>query len=138
MNNYFYILLALCISACNFIPFDDKLVNDYMPFFIDLKTYADKKVAGELSSGNEGFDRVTSEILILLWCMANRTILVPSLIRLDLPRHAVKWLSGSDYLSAEATEPLIRIIYNMARHDDGADEYNKLGALEVVKQYQRR
>ncbi|CAF1420355.1 unnamed protein product [Adineta ricciae] len=138
MNNYFYISMALCISACNFVPFDDRLVNDYIPFFINLKAYADKKVASELSSGNEGFDRVTSEILILFWCMANRTILVPSMIRLDLPKHAVKWLSDSGYLNAEATEPLIRIIYNMARHDDGADEYNKLGALEIVKQYQRR
>ncbi|CAF1460409.1 unnamed protein product [Adineta steineri] len=92
----------------------------------------------ELSSGQEAFDKVTTEILILFWCMANRTILVPSLIVLDLPSSAVRWLTNSNCLNVEATEPLIRIIYNMARHDDGADEYNKLEAMEVIKKYQKR
>ncbi|UJR17652.1 hypothetical protein I4U23_004548 [Adineta vaga] len=138
INNYFYIVLYLCRAACNYVLFSDELVNDYMSFLTILKAYADKKVTSELESEQEQFDRVTTEILIFFWCMANRTILVPSLILLNLPSSAVRWLSNSGCLNATATEPLIRIIYNMARHDDGADEYNNLGAMEIIKEYQRR
>lgn len=138
MGKYFYIVLCLCRMATNYVLFKDELVHDYMTFLKILKAYADKKVMDELSSSQKTFYTITAEILIFFWCMANRTILVPSLVLIDLPSSAVRWLANCSCLNADATEPLIRIIYNVARHDDGADEYNKLNAMEVVKEYQRR
>lgn len=138
IGKYFRDLLFLSWMSCNFVPFTSELVSKYMRYLTMLKTYADEKVMRELASKQDQFDSVITHILIFFWCMANRTVLVPSLIQLDLARSAVQWLANCTCLNAEATEPIIRIIYNMARHDDGADEYNKLGTMDVVKQYQKR
>ncbi|CAF5049098.1 unnamed protein product, partial [Rotaria magnacalcarata] len=32
--------------------------------------------------------------------------------------------------------PFISIAHNISRHDDGADELNQLGAIQIIKQYQ--
>ena len=135
---YLYALLFLSRVSCTYVPFTDELVNNYVTLLNVLKIHVDKQIMNDLSTKEREFDFVTAEILILLWNMADRTILAPSLILANLPNYAVRWLANSSCLKVDATESLIRIIYNMTRHDDGADEFNKHGAIDAVKDYQSR
>ncbi|CAF1128641.1 unnamed protein product [Rotaria sordida] len=84
----------------------------------------------ELGNINEG-------ILMLLWNTADQTLLVPTFLKCGLAKRVVAWLAQSTKLTEKSRQPLISIIHNIARHDDGADELNNHGVIDVIKQYQK-
>ncbi|CAF1040417.1 unnamed protein product [Rotaria sordida] len=84
----------------------------------------------ELGNSNEG-------ILMLLWNTADQTLLVPTFLKCGLAKRVVAWLAQSTKLTEKSRRPLISIIHNIARHDDGADELNNHGVIDVIKQYQK-
>ncbi|CAF5012335.1 unnamed protein product, partial [Rotaria sp. Silwood1] len=47
----------------------------------------------------------------------------------------IGWLAQSTKLTDSGRRPLISIVHNIARHDDGADELNKYGAIDKIKEY---
>jgi len=138
VRNYFYILLYMSFMSCTYVPFTNELVNKYVPLLKILQVQVGEEIMNDLSSEERELYYVTQAILLLFWNMADRTMLAPSLILVDLPRNVLRWLANSRCLKVDATEPFIRIIYNMSRHDDGADEFNKLGAIDAIKEYQSR
>ncbi|CAF4349122.1 unnamed protein product [Rotaria sp. Silwood2] len=84
-----------------------------------------------------GLGDINEFILLLFWNAADQTVLVPTLLKCGLAKRVVTWLAQSIKLKETSRRPLISIIHNIARHDDGADELNNHGAIDVIKQYQK-
>ncbi|CAF4139837.1 unnamed protein product [Rotaria sp. Silwood2] len=76
---------------------------------------------------------ISIEILRLLWDLADQTRLVPTLLKCGLAKRVIGWLAQSAMLTDESRKPLISIVHNIARHDDGVDELNKHGAIDVIE-----
>ncbi|CAF4259634.1 unnamed protein product [Rotaria sp. Silwood2] len=76
---------------------------------------------------------ISIEILRLLWDFADQTRLIPTLLKCGLAKRVIGWLAQSAMLKDESRQPLISILHNIARHDDGVDELNKHGAIDVIE-----
>jgi len=79
---------------------------------------------------------INERILYFLWNLTDRTVLIPTLIKCDLAKRIVSWISQAAMLRKKSRRPLISIAHNISRHDDGADELNKYDAIRIIKQYQ--
>jgi hypothetical protein len=129
-------LLLLSTMSCTYVPFNNALPDNYVELFDVLRINVDKKMPSGLSGTKHELGPIAKQILSLFWNMADRTILVPLLLRIGLAASAIQWLANSDSLTPQARRPLISIVHNIARHDDGSDELNKHNAIDIVKAYQ--
>ncbi|CAF0945863.1 unnamed protein product [Rotaria sordida] len=66
----------------------------------------------------------------------DRTIVVPSLLRAGFGKSVIEWLNYPT-LTETARRPIVSIVHNLSRHDNGADELNKYGAIEIINQMQQ-
>jgi hypothetical protein len=129
-------LLMLSSSSCTHVPFNNDLPDTYVTLLDVLRINVEKKILTNLSGKKKELGPIANFTLNLLWNMVDRTILVPLLLRTGLAASAVQWLANSASLTATGRRPLISIVHNIARHDDGADELNKHNAIDVIKAYQ--
>jgi len=74
-------------------------------------------------------------ILSFFWNLSDITVLIPILLKCDLAKRVVRWLSQAPMIIDKDRRPFISIVHNIARHDDGADELNKHDAINAIKQY---
>jgi hypothetical protein len=79
--------------------------------------------------------QTTDLILSLLWNLSDRTLLVPWLLGIGLVKTMLECLKVTDK-SSEIALKIINIIFNISRHDDGADELKKFGGLIILKNIQ--
>jgi hypothetical protein len=79
--------------------------------------------------------QTTDLILSLLWDLSDRTLLVPWLLSIGLVKTMLECLKITD-TSSEIALQIINIIFNISRHDDGADELKKFDGLIILKNIQ--
>ncbi|CAF1536456.1 unnamed protein product, partial [Rotaria sordida] len=53
----------------------------------------------------------------------DRTVVVPSLLRAGFGQSVIEWLNNPT-LTDTACRPIVSIVHNLSRHDNGADELN--------------
>ncbi|CAF1484609.1 unnamed protein product [Didymodactylos carnosus] len=71
-----------------------------------------------------------------IWAVVDNTIVVPNFINANYHEFVIKWID-IESLSMKHQRPLISIIHNLARHDNGAEVLNKCNAIEVLKKYKK-
>jgi len=74
-------------------------------------------------------------ILSFLWSLTDRTIIVPWLLDIGFVTTMLECLKIAD-LSSNRADNVIGFIYNISRHDDGADELRKFDVLLMLKDIQ--
>lgn len=77
-------------------------------------------------------DQTMEYTLSFLWNLADRTIVMPWFLGIDFVKAMLECLKRVD-LSSETARKIIGIIYNISRHDDGADELNKLDGPHILR-----
>ncbi|CAF0830387.1 unnamed protein product [Adineta steineri] len=76
-------------------------------------------------------------MLLILVNYSNKTVLVPCLIKTDYPRVLLTWLNViSKELSRDAG-PLVGVIYNISRHDNGVQVLNSLDTTNKLREFQK-
>jgi hypothetical protein len=140
-----YYLLLIASQTVLFVPFesinDQQFINNHIELFSFLIDRVDKNMPEHTSTviqKDYSLENLNYGTLNFLWNLTDRTVLIPILIKCDLPKRVVGWISQADMLTEKHREPLIGIAYNIARHDDGTDELNKYDAIQVIKRYQNR
>jgi len=79
------------------------------------------------------YDNQTIEdTLSFLWNLADRTIVVQWFLGIDFVKVMLECLKRVD-LSSETARKIIGIIYNISRHDDGADELNQFDGPHILR-----
>ena len=142
-HTHVYYLLLIASQTALFIPFsaieEQKFIennNEIFTLFIEsversMPDHSEAIIAKEYTLG-----AINERILTLLWNLADRTVLIPIFLKCDLAKQVIVWLTQAAKLTDKSRRPLISIIHNISRHDEGADELNKYGAIDVIKQYQ--
>ncbi|CAF0980737.1 unnamed protein product, partial [Didymodactylos carnosus] len=108
-------------------------LHNRVKLFVILKNRVDQRIA---STNENSMGTNTTRILSFFWNLSDRTIVVPILIEAGLHKSAISWLSQSDKVSNKQCRAFIATLYNLARHDDGADELNRHEAIEAIKRFQ--
>ncbi|CAF1675507.1 unnamed protein product [Rotaria magnacalcarata] len=141
---HIYYLLRIATQTVSFLPFSTVEDRQFIEKHADLYRLLIEKIEESMpdhcqtvEEKNHSLGIIISRVLGLLWNTADRTVLIPILLRCDLAKKSVGWLAQASKLTANSRRPLISIIHNIARHDDGVDELNKYGAIEIIKQYQK-
>ncbi|CAF3613199.1 unnamed protein product [Rotaria sp. Silwood1] len=119
---------------------DRQYIENYIDLFTLLIDHIDRSMpehSQRIMKQEYGLGDINEGILTLLWNVADQTVLVLTLLKCGLAKKVVAWLSQSTKLTDKSRRPLISIVHNIARHDDGADELNNYGAIDVIKQYQK-
>lgn len=146
LNDIFYTtidhLLMLAILSWTYFSCPSELPENYVTLLNTLVAYFDKEITNDIlidiDVAKHPLGGITLQILSLFTRMTDRTILIPWLLHTNLPIRVVRWLADSDIMHEEVRLELILMIYNIARHDDGADGLNNYTAIDIVKQYQSR
>ena len=131
-------LLFVLSTLCEFVSFvDDDIDDKYISLFNAMRIHIEQTLQKALSQPDtiRKFTTVHQCILSLLWNLNDRTILVPSLLQAGFGKSVPEWLNRPVLTDAER-RPLISVLHNLARHDDGADELNKYGAIETINRLQ--
>lgn len=143
-SRHVYYLLLFAAQTVSILPFsiveDRQFIENHLELYSLLIEKIDQSMPSHCQTTEEKeleLDFLCSRILGLLWNTADRTILIPILLKCDLAKKAIDWLAQASKLTTGSCRPLISIIHNIARHDDGADELNKYGAIDIIKQYQK-
>ena len=137
-------LLVVASQTMAFSPFatheDQQFIHDHT----ELLTILIERVDGDMPEHNQtaadmsySLDRVNERALGLLWSLTDRTVLVSTLLKVGLVERVVRWLGKAPMLTETGSRPLISIIHNISRHDDGADELIKYDAIDAVKEYRQ-
>ncbi|CAF3678729.1 unnamed protein product [Rotaria sp. Silwood1] len=140
-KHVFYLLWIAgnLISYLSFAKIDDQqFIESHTELYSILIEHIEQSMPEHCQTATEtAYDlgHINVRILSLMWNTTDRTILVPILLKCDLARKVVGWLSQSAKLTDSDRRPLISIVYNLARHDDGADELNKYGAIDMIKKF---
>jgi hypothetical protein len=74
-------------------------------------------------------------ISAFLWSLTDRTIIVPWFLDIGFVKTMLECLKIAD-LSSNQADNIIGFIYNISRHDDGADELRKFDGLLMLKNIQ--
>jgi hypothetical protein len=101
--------------------------NDYQ-LFIAMREYV-----------NQDFkhDSLTDDIISFIWNISDNTSLVPLLLKTDYARSIVEWIKIREKkFRVDKQDGLIYILLNIARHDDGIEQFNSLNVLDVIEQIQ--
>ena len=142
-DHAFYLLLVVAqtISSLPFATNEDlQFIDDHTELLTVFIERVDRAIPGHSRTEENtahSMDAVDERALGFLWNMADRTVLVSTLLRVGLVERVVRWLGKATMLTEKGSRPLISIIHNIARHDHGADELNKHDALDAIKQYRQ-
>ncbi len=138
-----YYLLLIASQTVSFVPFetidDQQFIESHIELLILLIECVEKNMPEHSSITIEkdyNLGNINERILQFLWNLTDRTVLIPILLKCNLAKRVVSWISQAAMLTGKGRRPFISIIHNIARHDDGADELNKYDAINVIKQYQ--
>lgn len=136
-------LLFIVKETLLFISFinDDelKLVRDHIELLRTFVERLDRSMpehSTTMIDKNYSLGSLNERMLSIFWNMTDRTIVVPVFLQCDLPRRIIHWLGQAAMLNDSGRRPLISITHNISRHDDGADELSRYGAIAAIKQYQ--
>jgi hypothetical protein len=133
------ILLSVLSFLCKFVSFvDDNIANNYNCLFNAMRLHAEQKLQNAQSqpSTNKKSASIHQRILSLIWNFSDLTVNVPSLLRAGFGKSVLEWLNYP-ILADTDRRPMVSIVHNLSRHDDGADELNKYGAIETINRLQQ-
>ncbi|CAM4762838.1 unnamed protein product [Rotaria magnacalcarata] len=129
-----------CTLFVNFTTIDEQqFIAEHTELIIALIERVDRAMpehAGFTLQKDYSLGTLNERILSLLWNLADRTVLVPKILKCGLSKRIVSWLGQASMINDTGRRPFISIAHNISRHDDGADELNQLGAIQIIKQYQ--
>lgn len=141
---HIYYLLLIASQTASFLPFetinDQQFIDNHLELFTLLIERVDKKMPEhrvDIVENNYILGTINDRILSFFWNLTDRTVLIPILLKCDLAKRVINWICQSSMLTEKGRRPLISIIHNIARHDDGADQLNKYDAIKPIKQYQQ-
>ncbi|CAF3800289.1 unnamed protein product, partial [Rotaria sp. Silwood1] len=141
-HQHVYYLLLISAQTISFLPFatieDQQFIENHAELYSLLIEHIEQSMPEHCQTiieKNYDLGTINIRYLSLLWNTADRTVLVPILLKYDLARKVIGWLAQSTKLTDSGRRPLISIVHNIARHDDGADELNKYGAIDKIKEY---
>jgi hypothetical protein len=137
-----YYFLHIAAQTASFASFDaiedQQFISNHNELLILLIERVERNMPEHSPTAiekNYPLGTLNERILSLLWNLADRTVLIPILLKCDLAKRVVGWLFQAPMLTENNRRPLISITHNIARHDDGADELNKYDAITAIKQY---
>ncbi|CAF3133032.1 unnamed protein product [Rotaria sp. Silwood2] len=119
---------------------DQKVLDKYTEVFILLIERIERCIPKYLETtatqNKYELGVLNQRALDLIWNLVDITAFVPTFLKCGLPMKVVGWLTQANKLTEKCRRPFLSIAHNISRHDDGADELNKYGAIDVIKQYQ--
>ncbi|CAF2056236.1 unnamed protein product [Rotaria magnacalcarata] len=135
MHRLLYILSTLCDSV---VFIDSDMNNKYSLLLNVMRDYVGKQLQSTTfeSSTNEKLTPLYQCILLFLWHLSDHTIVVPYLLHAGYGKNVIEWLKHLTLTDA-VRQPVVNIVFNLARHDDGADELNKYEAIQTIKQMEQ-
>jgi hypothetical protein len=130
-----YIILFNLTVLCQFVHFvDDGLDDKYNSLFNAMRIHVEQKLQNAMPQ--KSTQAVHQRILSLIWNLSDHTVTVPSLLRAGFGKSVLEWLNNPT-LTDTGRRPMVSIVHNLSRHDDGADELNKYGAIETINRIQQ-
>ncbi|CAF4690314.1 unnamed protein product, partial [Rotaria sp. Silwood1] len=140
----------ILINSCSFILYAVlKVLNDLGVKITDndLEKYQSTLLTLFINFINEYFirkehlrvnekqnDTLIKEILYFIGNVTDKTLTIPIFINLNYPQICLQWLSLS-YLNGYEYKCIINILYNIARHDNGAIFLHKSDCTKIVRQF---
>jgi hypothetical protein len=134
-----YIILFILLSLCKHVLFvDDDIDDKYDSLFNSMRIHIEQKLQSAMSQQNTKpiVNTIHQRMLSFLWNLSDRTVTVPSLLRVGYGKSVLEWLNSPTLTNSER-RPMLSIVHNLSRHDDGADELNKYGAIETINRMQQ-
>lgn len=130
-------------QAIMFLPrvIDDekKFFQDHQDLIMLMIDRIDRSMPIRLSNAapaSVNVGQINRYMLSILWNISDRTITIPLLIECGLVKHVVSWLEQADRLDQTSRTPLISLVHNISRHDEGADRLNEFNIIPLIKRYQ--
>ena len=116
------------------------IVNDLMFDRLDLESmkyehlfFAMVKRLGYELKYRENQEQI--ELILLFFAnLTHRIVCVPWLLRLNLTEFLLENLNKTDLTETEL-KSFIKILYNISRHEDGADELNEFNGLNILSDF---
>ncbi|CAF4090625.1 unnamed protein product [Rotaria sordida] len=143
-HQHIYYLLLIAAQTISFLSFatsdDQQFIENHQELYSLLIEHIEQSMPEHCQTIIEkehDLGIINLRSLSVLWNTADRTVLVPILLKCDLAKKVIGWLAQSTKLTDTGRRPLISIVHNIARHDDGADELNKYGAIDKIKEYKK-
>ena len=136
-KSYTYLTNLLSTLVANVTPHIPLIKND-----IAAQKYSDtfslmcNRVKYDLQS-SAGSTRTTDCLLSMFWNLTDQIIIIDWFLNINFVRNMFECLQAVDLSSAIASQ-IIGIIYNIARHDRGADELNKCDGFRLLRNIQLR
>lgn len=133
LANIFRILLLQMQNIADELLFKkDDLINQDSTIkslleYVDINLY---------ESDNETQPTVL-EVLGLLWTLVDKTILVPQLLEAKIVSFVLKWIDMEE-LPFVIQRASIRLIYNIARHENGSKALNNANAIRSLQQFKQK
>lgn len=110
-------------------------LGKYMSVFILLESYIHKR----FQSLETRSDSLLPGVLRIFWCVSDHITFIPSLVGIHLPEGIVSWLAFINRTgSVDHAEAVLITIYNLSRHDKGAEVLNKCGTIEHIKEFRSK
>ncbi|CAF3460845.1 unnamed protein product [Rotaria sp. Silwood1] len=134
MTLIFCIIIDYIHSTSGHIVFKKNDLHNLVPNLRLLIEYVDKN---KQNSNKTCIPTTVKYILLLFWTLADKTILVPTLIETKCSNYALKWISMQD-LSLDIQRICMHILYNLARHEQGAEALNNANGINILKEFQQR
>ncbi|CAF3657248.1 unnamed protein product [Rotaria sordida] len=134
VNNFCELILIIVLRILNGLNMkllDIELRKYQNILFIPLITFIDKYFVSNQCSQN---NILIKEILEFLRITSDQTLTIPIFINANYPQICLHWLSLS-YLNAYEYAYTLRIIYNIARHDEGIMILNKCQCHNILMQF---
>jgi hypothetical protein len=134
-----YVILFTLAALCEHVPFvDDDIDDKYTSLLNALRIHVEHKLQSAMSQQATTMpsEPIHKRILSLIWNLSDRTVTVPSLLRAGFGKSVIEWLNYPTLTNTER-RPMVSIVHNLSRHDDGADELNKYGAIETINRMQQ-
>ncbi|CAF3202296.1 unnamed protein product [Rotaria sp. Silwood2] len=125
------IMVLRILNGLNMKLLDIELRKYQNTLFIPFITFIDKHIVYNQSSQN---NILIKEILEFLNRTSDQTLTIPIFINANCSQACLRWLSFS-YLNAYEYANILRIIYNIARHDEGVVILNKCQCHKILIQF---
>lgn len=130
-----YVILFTLTTLCEFVHFiDDDLEDKYDSLFNSMRIHVEQKIQNVMPQNSS--KTVCQHILLLIWNLSDRTVTVPSLLRTGFGKSVIEWLNYPT-LTDIVRRPMVSIVHNLSRHDDGADELNRYAAIDTINRMQQ-
>ena len=123
------LLMGLAELITSLVPFkDNDLVENDLPLLMKICEHVDRDLR---------HDDLTTDIISLLWNLSDQTVFVPLLLRAGFAKSAIDWIKTTpEKHKIDRLKSFIAIVHNLSRHDDGVDQLNINGALDIFKHLQ--